>query len=302
MTDQVRLNSAKRSALKKEHWKVVLQTPSELKDELLEATTRFYSTQTDVHNICQQVVEARFPKADLDIMRKYNGVTDNGYSSYNSRNFTTMDSCFVLKNVESDEREIRVSFELEGDYDLANALNHDRLLANGNNPFVECQANKNGGAHSPQIHTDRSSNTTWLRNNFSQFNGGYGNDEKNPFSLEVVNTGGCHSRAYTLADWQWNYVLAYEQAKKDVIQSHQGYYDFCKATQDSMATVIDQAKFLHEVQEYWTDIDESILVNGDNISTNLAVISEDRLEHLKAMAERRKADRVVVVGQKQNQA
>jgi len=64
-----------------------------------------------------------------------------------------------------------------------------------------------------------------------------------------------------------------------------------------MCTVIDQAKFLDEVQEYWTDIDQSVLVSGDNISTNLAVVSEDRLEQLKAMAQsRRKPDTVVVSG------
>jgi len=287
MTDQVRLNGAKRSALKKEHWKVVLQTPCEQKDELLEATTRFFSTQTDVHEICKKVVDERFPKADLDTMRKYNSSQDSGY--YNSRQFTAMDSCFVLKNVESDDREIRVSFEL--DEDLAMALNHDRLSASGRNPFVDCQYNANGGVSSPQINTDRSSNNHWLKENFNQTNGGYGCDEKNPFSLEVVNTGGCHSRAYTLQDWQWNYVLAYEQAKKDVIQSHQDYYSFCKESQDTMNTVIDQAKFLSEVQKYWSDIDESILINGDNISTNLAVVSEDRLEQLKAMAEKRKANK-----------
>tara|TARA_R110001583_G_scaffold39249_3_gene125921 strand:- start:580 stop:849 length:270 start_codon:yes stop_codon:yes gene_type:complete len=67
------------------------------------------------------------------------------------------------------------------------------------------------------------------------------------------------------------------------------YYDFVKSNQDTMCTVIDQAKYLDEIQEYWTDIDESILINGDNISTNLALVSEDRLDQLKALANNRKA-------------
>jgi hypothetical protein len=83
-------------------------------------------------------------------------------------------------------------------------------------------------------------------------------------------------------------VLAFEQAKTEVIQCHKAYYDYCRTNQDTMTTVIDQAKYLDEIQEYWTDIDESILVNGDNISTNLAVVSEDRLAELKAMANNRK--------------
>ena len=59
MTDRLRLNGAKRSALKKEHWKVVLQTPCEQKDNLIDAQTRFYSAQDDVHKICSQLVEER---------------------------------------------------------------------------------------------------------------------------------------------------------------------------------------------------------------------------------------------------
>jgi len=291
MTDnnRLRLNATKRSALKKEHWKVVLQTPCEQKDNLLDATTRFYSAQEDIHKICEQVVETRFPKADLDVMRKYN--SDRSYGT----TFTTMDSCFVLKNVQSDADEIRVNFSL--DDDLSCALNHDRLSANGKNPFAHCQLMYQGGQSNPQINTDRSANDSWLKENFSQFNMGYGRDKDNPFSLEVVNTGGCHSRAYQVQDWQWQFVLAFEKAKTDVIQCHKAYYDYCKTNQDTMCTVIDQAKFLDEVQEYWTDIDQSVLVSGDNISTNLAVVSEDRLEQLKAMAQnRRKPDTVVVSG------
>ena len=131
MTDRLRLNGAKRSALKKEHWKVVLQTPCEQKDNLIEAQTRFYSAQDDVHKICTQVVEDRFPKADRDVMRKYN--SDRTYGS----SFTTMDSCFVLKNVETDAKEVRVNFSL--DDDLSCALNHSQLFANGKNAFAHCQ-------------------------------------------------------------------------------------------------------------------------------------------------------------------
>ena len=81
------------------------------------------------------------------------------------------------------------------------------------------------------------------------------------------------------------------------------YYEYCKTNQDTMTTVIEQAKYLDEVQEYWSDIDQSILVNGDSLSTNLAVVSEDRLEQLKAMANNRKAkDETVVVAKLQNQA
>jgi hypothetical protein len=295
MTDRLRLNGAKRSALKKEHWKVVLQTPCEQKDNLVNAQTRFYSAQDDVHKICTQVVEDRFPKADRDVMRKYN--SDRTYGS----SFTTMDSCFVLKNVETDANEVRVNFSL--DDELSCALNHSQLFANGKNAFANCQLMYQGGQSNPQINTDRSSNERWLRDNFTQYNTGYGREEDNPKSLEVVNTGGCHSRAYQVQDWQWQFVLAFEQAKTDVIQCHKAYYDYCKTNQDTMTTVIDQAKYLDEIQEYWTDIDESILVNGDNISTNLAVVSEDRLAELKAMAKNRKAkDETVVVAKLQNQA
>ena len=294
MTDRLRLNGAKRSALKKEHWKVVLQTPCEQKDNLIDAQTRFFSTQTDVHEICKKLVEERFPKADRDVMRKY-----NSNRSYHTT-FTTMDACFVLKNVERDEAENRISFDLNDE--VASALNHDKMIASGLNPFVDCQHHANGGVRNPQLNTDASANTNWLRDNFGQSHG-YGKEAENPFSLEVVNTGGCHSRAYSVQDWQHQFVLAFESAKVELIQCHRMYYEYCKTNQDTMTTVIDQAKYLDEVQEYWSDIDQSILVNGDNLSTNLAVVSEDRLAELKAMANNRKAkDETVVVAKLQNQA
>jgi len=296
MTDRLRLNGAKRSALKKEHWKVVLQTPCEQKDNLVNAQTRFYSTQTDVHEICKKLVEERFPKADRDIMRKYNRTTDSHYHT----NFTLMDTCFVLKNVERDEGENRISFNYQDDFSCA--LNHDKMIASGLNPFVDCQNHVNGGVRNPQINTDTSANANWLRNNFTQC-GGYGYESNNPFALEVVNTGGCHSRAYAIQDWQHQFVLAFESAKVELIQCHRMYYEYCKTNQDTMTTVIDQAKYLDEVKEYWSDINESVLVNGDNLSTNIAVVSEDRLEQLKAMANNRKAkDETVVVAKLQNQA
>jgi len=298
MTDRIRLNTSKRSALKKEHYKVVLQTPCEQKDNLISAQTHFYKAQTDIHKICEQLVEERFPKADRDVMRKYNSSNGN---RYNSTTFTTMDACFVLKNVQSgDAGETRINFDLNED--LSCALNHDKLTASGLNPFVGCQNHVSGGVSNPTLNTDSSKNNTWLNENFSQFNG-YGREANNPFSLEVVNTGGCHSRAYAIQDWQDNLVLAFESAKVELIQCHRMYYDFVKSNQDTMCTVIDQAKYLDEVQEYWTDIDESILVNGDNISTNLALVSEDRLDQLKALANNRKAkDDIVVVANLQNQA
>lgn len=294
MTDRLRLNGAKRSALKKEHWKVVLQTPCEQKDNLIDAQTRFFSTQTDVHEICKKLVEERFPKADRDVMRKYN--SDRSYHT----TFTTMDACFVLKNVERDEAENRISFDLNDD--VSCALNHDKMIASGLNPFVDCQHHANGGVRNPQLNTDASANTNWLRDNFGQSHG-YGREAENSFSLEVVNTGGCHSRAYQIQDWQHQFVLAFESAKVELIQCHRMYYEYCKTNQDTMTTVIDQAKFLDEVKEYWSDINESILVNGDSLSTNIAVVSEDRLEQLKAMANNRKAkDETVVVAKLQNQA
>ena len=284
MTERLRLNGAKRSALKKEHWKVNLQTPCEQKDNLINAQTHFYKTQTDVHEICKQLVEERFPKADRDVMRKYNSSSGN---RYNSTTFTTMDACFVLKNVQSgDAGETRINFGLGSDVSVA--LNHDKMIANGLNPFVECQSHKAGGTNNPQINTDRSANETWLNNNFNQLHG-YGYEDRNPFALEVVNTGGCHSRAYAIQDWQDNLVLAFESARVELIQCHRMYYEYCKTNQDTMCTVIDQAKYLDEIQEYWSDIDQSVLVSGDNLSTNLAVVSEDRLAQLKAMANNRRA-------------
>jgi len=291
--NRLRLNNSKRMALKKEHWRVINQTPSELKDNLLTATTRMYRSQEDAFKIIEDEVEKRYPKADRDVMRKYNG--DNRY-----QRFTMIDNCFTMKNIQSDAGdEVRIDFDLK--QDLSCALNHDKLMANKLNPFVEAECNRQGGVNNPTINTDRSKNESWLRDNFNQYNL-YQNQNQNPFGLEVVNTGGCHTRAYGVQDWQWQILMTYQQSKKDVLQAHKHYYSWCKDSQDTMATVIDQAKYLDEVQMYWTDVEDSVLVSEDNLSTNLAVISEDRLQKLKDMASSRKSKRSeILVAVNENQ-
>ena len=303
MTDnRLRLNNSKRVALKKEHWRVVNQTPSELKDNLLSASTRFYSAQQDAHKIIEAEVEKRYPKADRDVLRKYNSGERN--SGYAHRNFTMNDNCFTMKNIQSEAgNEVRIDFDLG--HALSCALNHDKLMANKLNPFVETECDRQGGVNNPTTNTDRSKNENWLRDNFNQFMLSYRGDSDlaNQFGLEVVNTGGCHTRAYGVQDWQWQILMNYEQSKKDVLQAHKHYYSWCKDSQDTMATVIDQAKYLDEVQMYWTDVEDSILVGEDNLSTNLAVISEDRLQKLKDMASSRKSkksdDYIVAVNESQ---
>ena len=101
-------------------------------------------------------------------MRKYN--SDRSYHT----TFTTMDACFVLKNVQSgDAGENRISFDLNDD--VSCALNHDKLTASGLNPFVGCQNHASGGVSNPTLNTDNSKNNTWLQENFNQFNG-YGRE------------------------------------------------------------------------------------------------------------------------------
>jgi len=203
--NRLRLNNSKRMALKKEHWRVINQTPSELKDNLLTATTRMYQSQEDAFKIIEDEVEKRYPKADRDVMRKYNG--DNRY-----QRFTMIDNCFTMKNIQSDAGdEVRIDFDLK--QDLSCALNHDKLMANKLNPFVEAECNRQGGVNNPTINTDRSKNESWLRDNFNQYNL-YQNQNQNPFGLEVVNTGGCHTRAYGVQDWQWQILMTYQQSKK----------------------------------------------------------------------------------------
>ena len=298
--NRLRLNNSKRVALKKEHWRVVNQTPSELKDNLLSASTRFYSAQQDAHKIIEAEVEKRYPKADRDVLRKYN--SSDLANGYGYRNFTMNDNCFTMKNIQSEAgNEVRIDFDLG--HDLSCALNHDKLMANKLNPFVETECDRQGGVNNPMINTDRSKNENWLSDNFNQFKLGCREGTENPFGLEVVNTGGCHTRAYGVQDWQWQILMNYEQSKKDVLQAHKHYYSWCKDSQDTMATVIDQAKYLDEVQMYWTDVEDSILVGEDNLSTNLAVISEDRLQKLKDMASSRKSkksdDYIVAVNESQ---
>ena len=225
------------------------------------------------------------------------------YKDYNYKNFTvvrnpfdrfesTLKRCLPYCNLSLN------TFENVKDYDTF--LKYLNLMKNTKSlgQFFEKQINFiNKDTYIWKLEDSLGDNfLRWLKDNFDQFNIGYGgNDKVNPFGLEVVNTGGCHTRAYGVQDWQWQILMNYQSSKEDVIQAHKKYYTWCKDSQDTMATVIDQAKYLDEVQMYWTDVEDSILVGEDNLSTNLAVISEDRLQKLKDMASSRKSKNSDVV-------
>jgi|TARA_R110000796_G_scaffold47365_1_gene113976 hypothetical protein len=293
------LNKTKREAYKKAFKQVVSQTPSQEKEDLLKCQTYFREARTTLHDLTVKLVEKRYPKEDLEVLRKYN----NQSSGYHGRNFTDMDRCFVYKNTNSDDPEVRATFDLK--LEVAEALNHDSLSAQGLNPFNSIWGNE--VKSNPHYHNQEGKNSNWLRENTSDLGSGYADRESlnmNTWGIEIVNTGGCHTRAYALEqDYKWAYVVNYKRCTDDLIMSHENLYKFEKEMLTIMNAVIDNARVVDDIREVWKDVDDYISLNDINSNTGnaLSLVSDDAKQKIEQLLNRNKADKdhIVVVNKSQ---
>ena len=63
---------------------------------------------------------------------------------------------------------------------------------------------------------------------------------------------------------------------------------------NDMNAVVDQAKFLNEVKKYWTDLDQCVNFDADEIGTAVSIISDDTKQRLLDSAKLRQAQRDIV--------
>ena len=91
MTDDIRLNQAKRKAIK-DAWKDTIwkRTPTEYDAKLSDAVDNFKQHESDVWNdVVKPTVEKNFPPEDMKVLQRY-----SRGGSYNS--FSEYDSCFYF--------------------------------------------------------------------------------------------------------------------------------------------------------------------------------------------------------------
>jgi len=126
--DDIRLNKAKRDAIKKSWRDITLKTPTQ-KDELLnDAVSNFKELEQSVwDNVINPVVCSNFPQDDMQILKKY-----SGGGGYGQRSFAQYDNCFYFKPSFEDRQETQYCWNYNRD-DMT-ALYYNDLMSKGVNP------------------------------------------------------------------------------------------------------------------------------------------------------------------------
>ena len=300
MSDDIRLNQAKRKAIK-DAWKDTIwkRTPTEFDSKLYDAVANFKQHEKNVWNdVVKPTVEKNFPPEDMKVLQRYS--RGSGYNS-----FSEYDSCFYFKPSFSDDKERQFRFAYNKE-DMT-ALHHDELLNLGVNPNIEIE--QEGKDNNPHYHT--ASNE--LEETIKGFNNpryttssGYQNtynhniDESDVgrmggYALLVPATGGCHSRTMMCDnEFDWKKLNDYDVSRREMIYAQRHLAKHKLTLVNDMNMVVDQAKFLSEIKPYWADLEQCVNFDDQNIGTAVSIVSEETKQRLLDSAKIRQAQRDIL--------
>jgi hypothetical protein len=148
--------------------------------------------------------------------------------------FTTTDSCFYFKPQFADVSEQHFKFTMDTDEYLA--LYHKELQAKGHQATIKVEYEQTQKAENPHFHK--------LRSDMSADFG------------SVAKANGTYED-YALFTEDRNY----------------GWTEHCTSMTDSNS-IIDQAKFIGDIEQYWTNVRECVNFENSDIGKELSIVSE----------------------------
>ena len=286
--EKIRLNQQKRQLLKKEWQHTVYNNmPMQVEEDLRLAQENYRSVREDVwDNVITPQVEKNFPMADMKILQKYSS------SSHYSR-FTDTDSCFYFKPQFADLSESQYQFTMDIDEYLA--LYHKEIQAKGHQATIKVEYDETQKQDNPnytmQKHEMSRDFADIARANgtyedyalMHDHRGGYGWTEHSPSHTDsdfgkyrkVVVHGSCHSRCMMLDnESDWLMLKQFEKAKSMLMNAHRELWKEKNSLITDMSSIIDQAKFLGDVEQYWTNVRECVNFENSDIGKELSIVSE----------------------------
>ena len=293
MSDDIRLNQAKRKAIK-DAWKDTIwkRTPTEYDSKLSDAVANFKQHEKDVWNdVIKPIVEKKFPPDKMEILKEFE--------------FTTHDSCFYFKPSFADDKEKQFRFAYNKE-DMT-ALHHDELMNLGVNPNIEIEYDNK--EKNPYYHTasnELEETIKGFNNPRYTTNGGYNNqyahdiDESDVgrmggYALLVPATGGCHSRTMMCDnEFDWKKLNDYDVSRREMIYAQRDLAKHKMTLVNDMNMVVDQAKFLSEIKPYWADLEQCVNFDDQNIGTAVSIVSEETKQRLLDSAKIRQAQRDIL--------
>ena len=284
--EKIRLNEQKRRLLKKEWSHTVYNNmPMQVEEDLRLAQENYRSVRSDVwDSVITPQVEKHYPMADMKILKKY----DSG-RSYDR--FTTTDSCFYFKPQFDDVSEQQFSFTMNTDEYLA--LYHQDLQSRGHQATIKIEYEQTQKQENPHFHKLRADMSEDF-GRVAKANGTYEDyalfcDDRNygwndntaitesDFGKfrKLVVSGSCHSRCMMMSnESDWEMLMTFEKAKSNLTNTHRELWKEKNTLITDMNSIIDQAKFIGDVEQYWTNVRECVNFENSDIGKELSIVSE----------------------------
>ena len=284
--NKLRLNQQKRQLLKREWANTVWnKTPMEVEDNLKLAIENYRTTKQQTwDNVITPIMDKKFPLEDMDILAKY----DRGHSHY--RSFTEIDQCFYFKQTHTDSSESQYKWTISDEE--MRALYHFELQEKGHQATLEveyCETQRDRNPHyhekTKAMEEDLNSISAGLDrglwNKHGYHRGDKYNDDISAFSRIVPNTGGCHSRTMMCEEHHWEQLKMYAKAQSSLQNAHRELWQMKYELIKDMNSIIDQAKFLSDVKEYWQDVEDCVSFETSDLSRELSIVFDDTKERLR---------------------
>ena len=285
--EKIRLNANKRQLLKKEWQHTVYNNMPMQVEEDLKSAQQEYREVRDMawDNVITPQVEKNFPMADMKVLQRYS--SSSGYNR-----FTDTDSCFYFKPQFADMSEQQFSFTMDIDEYLA--LYHQDLQSRGHQATIKVEYDETQRQENPHFHKLKSDMSHDLKSvatsnghseDFPLFMEGrnYGWTEHSPSYTDsdfgkyrkVVVHGSCHSRCMMLeSETDWLMLKQFEKARSGLLNAHRELWKTKYELITDMASIIDQAKFLGDIEQYWTNVRECVNFENSDIGKELSIVSE----------------------------
>ena len=296
--DDIRLNKAKRDAIKKAWRDVTLKTPTQKDTLLQDAVDTFRELEQSVwDNVINPVVTSNFPQDDMQILKKY-----SRGGSYNA--FAQYDNCFYFKPSFEDRQETQYCWNYNRD-DMT-ALYYNDLMSKGVNPnlYLEYEG-KDNNPHFYQQDIDLKEAVDSLKiAKYTGFKEYHRHQDAEVNESDIKNLGGhyllvpqgsCHSRVMMIHnESDYEQLRAFNKSKSNMHNAQRDIFKEKIQLINDMNAVVDQAKFLSEVKKYWIDLDDCVNFDADEIGTAVSIISNDTKQRLLDSVKLRQAQRDIV--------
>ena len=72
----------------------------------------------------------------------------------------------------------------------------------------------------------------------------------------------------------WNLLKTFEKSKSNLMNAHRDLWKTKNELITDMHSIIDQAKYIGDIEQYWTNVRECVNFENSDIGKELSIVSE----------------------------